>query len=480
MRLMIDQPWPFVEHLLTAFPQAGIFVVGGAVRDFFLALPVKDYDLVVRGVPLDDLIKALEADGEVNLVGKRFGVIKFRPNGDERTYDIALPRRERSINFSGAYRDFEIHSDHALPIEEDLSRRDFTINALAYDLRTGQIIDPFFGQKDLKAKTIRTVGSAATRFQEDYSRMLRAVRFASKLGFTISDNTSAAIKKMGHHLNDQIDNEWTVAREVISQEFLKGFAERPRFCIELMDSLGLLAVVLPEIEALKICQQTPPYHTEGTVYQHTLLALDSINTAKFKTLFPEPVPLLSKLSILLHDIGKPPAQIEKDGIIHFYGHEKVGASMTEVLCDRLRLGSTPYYPFGHAELIWLVREHLFVIKRRGQPVKATRLENMFFSDNHPGLSLLHTMLADQMSSIPEIPHQGPLAVEQLLTRLHELAPGGTMPQPLISGHDVLEWTDIKPGPRIAEILEDVRERQLNSLLADRAAAQTYVKQTYAS
>ena len=213
MQRLIDPPSPFISKLLAEYPSAGIFIVGGAVRDVLLGWPVKDYDLVAQGIPLDALISSLEKLGEVNLVGKRFGVIKFRPQDDAHFFDIALPRKERSINFSGAYRDFEIQSDYLLPIEEDLARRDFTINAMAYDLRHNTIVDPFFGQKDLKAKTIRTVGSAATRFQEDYSRMLRAVRFASRFGFSISEKTAAAIKKMAHHLHDKLGDEWIVSRK---------------------------------------------------------------------------------------------------------------------------------------------------------------------------------------------------------------------------------------------------------------------------
>jgi hypothetical protein len=245
-----------------------------------------------------------------------------------------------------------------------------------------------------------------------------------------------------------------------------------------MDELGLLSVVLPEVKALQTCRQTPPYHTEGTAYEHTLLALDSIATPEFTKVFPDPIPLLSKLAILLHDTGKPAAAMEKDGVIHFYGHEKVGASLTAELCDRLHLGSSPYYPFSCDQLVWLVREHLFSIKRKDQSIKYTLLEKMFFSKKHPGQSLLHVMLADQLASVPPKPLPGPMPVEILLQRLQTLAATGILPPPLLSGNDVLECTDIKPGPDIAVILEDVRERQLAGELADRASALAHVKKTY--
>lgn len=477
---MLEKPWSFVTHLRKVVPDCEIFVVGGAVRDFLLKLPVKDYDLVIRGIEIDQLIAALGNLGEVNVVGKRFGVIKFKPRDDDRTFDIALPRRERSINFSGAYRDFEIQSDHGLPIEEDLARRDFTINAMAYNLATHEVVDPFFGQKDLRSKTIRTVGSAATRFQEDYSRMLRAVRFACRLGFTISDSTAAAIKKMVYHLHDQIDGEWVVSREVLSSEFLKAFDARPRFALELMDSLGVLETILPEITALKACDQTPPYHTEGTAYDHLLLALDALSSQAFKEAFPnvKEVPLMTKLGVLFHDIGKPVSASEKNGVIHFYGHEKNGAEMTAGICDRLNLGSTPYYPFSHQQLVWIVREHLFSIKYKDKLPRLTELEAMFFSPVRPGQSLLQTMLADQLASLPDASRQEPMPALQLVSRLKDLAPEGLLPAPLLSGNDVLLWTNIPAGPRIGEILADVREQQLNRLMSSREQAKRYIERTY--
>lgn len=472
------ETWPFTKTIQSAHPGAEIFVVGGAVRDWLLGKPVKDYDLVVRGVPIDDLIATLREAGEVDAVGKRFGVLKFRPSGDSRTFDIALPRKEYSWAFSGGYRDFDIQSDHALPIDVDLSRRDFTVNAMACNVVTQEIIDPFFGQKDLKAKIIRTVGSAATRFQEDYSRMLRAVRFACRLDFTLSEQTAKAIRALGHHLNDRMHDNWVVAREVLSQEFLKAFDANPVRCLSLLDELGLLDVILPEVKLLQHCPQTPPYHTEGNAYEHVVLALRTTETEAFRRHFPEPIPLLSKLAILFHDLGKP-AAAKKDGErIRFIGHESIGAKITSEICTRLKLGSTPFYPFHHDDLVWLVREHLFAIKRKGQSIKATTIEQAFFSPRRPGRSLLHCMLADQLASVRATPAAEPEPIETLLEQIRALAPDGTLPPPLISGHDVIEWLDIKEGPRVAELRDAVREEQLHGRLKSKADAKTFLVSKY--
>lgn len=455
-----------------------MFVVGGAVRDWLLQRPVKDYDLLIRGLPMEDLVRTLETLGEVNVVGQRFGVIKFKPQDDSRWFDIALPRKEYSWAFSGGYRDFDIQSDHTLEVEVDLSRRDFTINAMAYNVATGEIVDPFFGQKDITAKIIRTVGSAATRFQEDYSRMLRALRFACRLNFSLSEATRKAIVRLAPHIHDQAHDDFVVPREVISQEFLKAFDASPTICLTLLDELGFLALLFPELKALQSCQQTPPHHTEGNAYDHVLLALQLTTSADYRQHFPDPLPLLSKLAILFHDLGKPSAATERDGVIHFYNHEIMGAKLTNDIAHRLRLGSTPYYPFSHTALAWVVREHLYAIKHREQRPRATELERLFFSPRHPGQALLHCMLADQMASVPDKPERQPTPIISLLAEIHRLAPTGTMPPPLISGDNVLEWLDIKPGKQVAEILNAVREEQLQQRIDTVSAAKTYILSHY--
>lgn len=470
--------WPFIEKLKTAFPQAEIFLVGGAVRDMLLKRPRHDYDFVVRGVEIEQLQKLLSDLGEVNLVGHRFGVLKFRPQGDKEYLDIALPRKEFSLAFSGGYRDFEIQTDHLLPIEEDLSRRDFTVNALAYDLLNKKIIDPFGGQKDLEKKIIRTVGSPVSRFQEDYSRMLRAVRFACQLDFDISEKTSAAISKLAYHLNDKVESEvnnpWVVAREVISSEFLKGFNAAPDRCLELYDQLNLLEQTFPELKALQECEQSAPYHLEGNVWQHTVLALQVTSSKEFKSYFPEPLPLMTKLSILFHDLGKPQSSSQDAKGIHFFGHAKIGAAMTKKICQRLKLGATPYYPFACDKLAWLVQHHLFSIEAAGKKAPLTKLEELFFSTRWPSESLLPTILADQLASKTSKAIDSIAPFKELQARLLELAPQGKLAEPLINGDEIMAWCRLKPGVQIKAILKEIRELQLAGEVTDKTAAKKFI------
>jgi len=480
MKPLLPKPWPFLAKFKKLRPDAQVYIVGGALRDHFLGRPVKDYDLVVCAVPMDELIASLETLGEVHTVGKRFGVIKFRPLDDDRTFDIALPRKEFSWSFTGGYRDFDVQSDHTLPIDIDLSRRDFTVNAMAYNVFTHEIVDPFFGQKDLNEGVIRTVGAATTRFQEDYSRMLRAVRFACRLDFTLSEKTIAAIKRLGVHLDDRLGEEWVVAREVIAQEFLKAFDAAPIRCLQLLDEIKLLQQLLPEVKDLQSCKQTPPYHIEGTAFDHLILALESLGSIDFTQTFPEGVSLMSKLAILFHDVGKPLVASEKNGIIHFYGHELKGAHITKAICDRLLLGSTPYYPFDHDQLSWIVREHLFAIHHKQTMVKAIEIESLFFSTRHPGRALLHCMWADQRASVSSKAESTPTPIQRLLEEIKRLAPNRILPPPLLSGDDVIEWLALQPGPKIAEILKFIREEQLQGRLQSKEQAKQAVLHTYGS
>ena len=178
-------------------------------------------------------------------------------------------------------------------------------------------------------------------------------------------------------------------------------------------------------------------------------------------------------------IAAKPAAAKKDGErIRFIGHESIGAKITSEICNRLKLGSTPFYPFHHDDLVWLVREHLFAIKRKGQSIKATAIEQVFFSPRRPGRSLLHCMLADQLASVRATPAAEPEPIETLLEHIRALAPDGTLPPPLISGHDVIEWLDIKEGPRVAELRDAVREEQLHGRLKSKTDAKTFLVSKY--
>jgi len=194
----------FLESLFKELPKMELYLVGGMVRDTIIKHPTsKDYDFIARGANWDELVHALQKFGHVDCVGRNFGVIKFMPHDStlREAIDIALPRVEFAEGTGGS-RDVEAQSDPSLTVAEDLSRRDLTINAMAWDMRKHELLDPFNGQADLKAGLIRCVGKPEARFQEDYSRILRAMRFACRFDFQIEEQTWSALTKIMTKINN--------------------------------------------------------------------------------------------------------------------------------------------------------------------------------------------------------------------------------------------------------------------------------------
>ncbi|MBF0491475.1 MAG: CCA tRNA nucleotidyltransferase [Deltaproteobacteria bacterium] len=220
------------------FEQGGeVYEVGGSLRDRFLNIEIKDQDLLVRKLPLPKLINLLKKFGHVELVGRSFGVLKFKCKQDQKNYDIALPRTERSTGLG--HRDFEVTQDPDLAIEEDLKRRDFTLNAMAKNLQTGEILDPFEGKKDLENKILRQVFEQS--FVEDPLRMLRAVQFATRFSLHIEEKTFQSIIKNAPLLE-------TISAERIVEELKKLFlSKRPGLGFELFLKTGLLPYLFPHL-----------------------------------------------------------------------------------------------------------------------------------------------------------------------------------------------------------------------------------------
>ncbi len=461
--------------------------MGGVMRDLLLGRPAKDYDLVVRGVPLAKLQKTLERLGKVNLVGRAFGVLKFTPAKSTLTIDIALPRTEHAIAHSGAYRDFAVQSDYRLPIADDLSRRDFTINALAYNLLTGELIDLFGGRADLKKKMIRTVGAPADRFAEDYSRMLRALRFAIQLDFKLAPKTWSAVRQLASRINHGVNGEYIVPRETVAKEFLKSMTVNPILTLKLYDRSGLLALLLPELVAMQRCPQPKNFHAEGNVWKHTLLCLTNLTSQAFIKEFGAPASTNLLLATLFHDIGKPmtlrtPAQ-HGTNRIRFDGHDTIGAQATEVICERLKLTAYKEDSINCQadQVVWLVRRHLLIV---GGPtvirqLKPTTLEKYFFT--HPaGADLQRLIFVDASSTMHGTPKRPDMSWYRLLKKrlagLHALRRHRPiLPPPLLDGNTIMRLTKLSAGPRVGALLEQLRNAQLRGKIRTAAQAKAYLK-----
>jgi len=300
--------------LIDALPEAGVYAVGGSVRDAVLAELGRrkgrqpDEDYLVTGLPLMTILERLGRLGRVEVVGASFGVVKFTRR--DRTVDIALPRRERSTG--PHHRDFDVESAPDIPLEEDLGRRDFRMNMMARDLRTGAIIDPYGGRADLEHGRLDTLRAEA--FHEDPLRILRGAQFAARFELRPTESALAAMRAAA-------DRVATVAPERVADELTKllTLSEKPSTGFELLRDTGALVHVMPELlEGWQVEQNQ--YHAY-TVYYHSLRALDAA-----------PPDLVLRLAGLLHDVGKPRT---KEGP-HFYGHQQVGEQMAREMLGRLR------------------------------------------------------------------------------------------------------------------------------------------------
>ena len=481
----------FLQDFFKEFSESNIYLVGGMVRDAALGIKkmAKDFDFVVNKIDLDSLTKFLETKGKVDLVGRNFGVLKFMPKNSEleEPIDIALPRTEFSTGAGGGYKDFAVQSDPNLKIEEDLSRRDLTINALALDLKNKKIIDPYGGLQNLANGEIKAVLKPEDRFKEDYSRMLRALRFATKFDFTIEKNTWQAITDLAPKINQTRKNkdnktERIVPTETIAKEFLKSLSTQPVKTIELYDQAGFLQQLMPELLELKNCEQPKEFHSEGDAWQHTLLCLKNLQSPEFKKQFNTQPPLEVIVALLFHDIDKPETKIyntEKKRFT-FPGHEKSSAILAGQIANRLTFASYNGL-IDYDDLKWLISNHMISKAAKPKEIKATKLEKLFFANPQLGEKLLMLCFADDISCLtPEGPSlEGYKILKKRLTELKELSKTKkNLPAPLIDGFGIITEFDLIPGPKIGKLLNLVREAQLNGEITSKEEALDLIRKNF--
>jgi len=473
----------FINKLGDELPTAEIFLVGGAVRDALLGRKVKDFDFLVTGVEKEKLESFLNKFGQVEDVESRaFGVFKFRPKGWRgEEIDISLPRKEKQTGLG--YKDFRIETSPKLKVEDDLARRDFTINAIAVKLQIPkfkkqdkkiELIDSFGGQKDLEKGIIRTVGNPCERFQEDPSRILRACRLACQLNFEIETQTKKAAKELVEEINktfvDEAGKEKTrVASEVIAAEFLKGFYASPLYLIELYEELGILKILLPELLALKGVQQPENFHAEGDVWDHTILVLKNLKPS---------ANINVKLAALFHDIGKPLTQTmprDKNDRIRFNEHDEEGAKIFAKICNRLKLVSPfpkddPLY-VDKREIVWLIRNHMICVGKNPKEMRPGTIEKYFFKNPSWGKDLLELSSVDIASTIiastgrPDFSSFKILKkrikeVEEILKKQKKEKLLMKKFPYLLDGYGVMAEFNIPSGPLVGRIKDLIRYLQL--------------------
>ncbi len=467
------------------------FWVGGCVRDFLLGREPQDYDIATDARPeqVEKLFKRTRAVGRkfgvmIVVEGKRqFQVATFRAEADYRD-----GRRPAKVVFSSA--------------EADAQRRDFTVNGLFYNPLTKKIHDWVGGQSDLRAKTIRTIGKPEERFAEDHLRLLRAVRFAAQLNFEIEPQTFAAVKTLApkiklisaERIRDELiklfappHNNFSLssgggegrggeadvsmiqspsprpsprlggarekmpdARQRVPAQFTGAQAARG---LALLRDSGLLEQILPELAATVLCQQSPDYHPEGTVFEHIRLMLEKMPPGAGESL---------PWTVILHDIGKPPTASHEaaTGRIHFYEHEKIGAVMAEKILQRLRF---PKKQIG--EIVACVRQHMQF--KDVKQMRTATLRRLLMRETFPLELELHRL--DCLGSHGDLGHY-----EFLVEQAAELKTKPTIRPPLLAGKDLIKL-GMKPGPAMGALLNEIREKQLQDELKTPLQARNWAK-----
>jgi poly(A) polymerase len=401
-------------------------------------VPPKDYDIATSATPEE----VLALFPHSHAVGAAFGVVVVHRGGHN--FEVATFRRD------GGYTDGRRpDSVEFTSAQEDAKRRDFTVNGLFFDPLKDEVLDFVQGREDIARQILRAIGDPHARFKEDHLRLLRAVRFATVLGYTIEDATWAAVRKLAPTIK-------TVSAERIREELVRIFMHPNRVRgFDLLVDSGLMREVLPEILVLKGCEQPPQWHPEGDVFTHVRIMLG---------LLPADASLPLVLSVLFHDIAKP-ATFTRDetGRIRFNGHDALGATMTEDILRRLKFPNDVIEPTVAA-----VENHM--VFKDVQKMRVSKLKRFLARPTFEDEMELHRV--DCMSSNGLADNY-----EFLRAKQAEFAsePQPLIPQTLVSGHDLIGMGHV-PGPRFRELLTAVQNLQLEGSITTREQALGWLRE----
>jgi poly(A) polymerase len=394
------------------------YLVGGCVRDLLIGRTPKDFDVATDARP-DRVTELFERSEQV---GAHFGVVLVRENTSQ--VEVATFRSDASYSDGRRPDAVRFETDP----RQDVLRRDFTINALLLDPDTNQILDFVGGQEDLRRHVIRAIGEPELRFREDHLRLIRAVRFAARLGFEIEPDTMAALRRL-HGLIVR------VAPERIRDELMRILTDGgARRGFELLDETGLLGDLLPEVAAMKGVAQPPEFHPEGDVWTHTMLLLEKLRNPT----------LTLAAGALLHDVGKPPVFRVADRI-RFDGHVEEGVRLAHGILTRLRFSN------DQTEMIEALVAHHMRFKDTGKMREST-IKRFLRMENFAEHLELHRL--DCLSSHGKLDNY-----KRMRTRLEELGEEELRPKPVLTGRDLIE-AGYAPGPAFAKMLAAVEDAQL--------------------
>lgn len=414
---------------------------GGCVRDIIMGRQPSDYDVATDARPEE--VQRL-FPGSIP-VGAQFGVVIVVENGIQ--VEVATFRSDIG-SADGRHPE---RVEFSMSPEEDVRRRDFTINGLLMDPRDGRVLDFVGGREDIDGRVIRAIGEPEKRFEEDKLRMLRAVRFAARFDYAIEAQTFAAIRELGRGIH-QVSQERI--RNELSMMLTEGAARR---AFELLDTTGLLVEVLPEVSRMKGIPQPPQFHPEGDVWKHTLLMVEKL---------PSQAPETLAWGVLLHDVGKPPTFRPPSGPgdrIRFDEHVRVGVRIAEDICERLRFSTDET-----EQIAALIENHMRFKDVPGmRDSTRKRFARLPHFDQHLELHRL-----DCLSS------HGSLETYEFVKKfVAETPPEAVRPPRLITGED-LKGMGFRPGPLFKEILTSVEDAQLEGKVGSREQALELVRSNF--
>jgi poly(A) polymerase len=427
-------------EIVKKLTQAGFtaYFAGGAVRDMLLGINPTDIDIATDAKP-EEVQKLFK---KTVSVGKKFGVIKVFYKGhwfEVATFRVEGPykdgRRPSFVKFTDA--------------EQDARRRDFTINGLFYDPIGKKVIDYVDGQKDLKGRVLRFIGDPGDRIREDHLRLLRAIRFKNRFGLRMDKKTWEAIKNHAALIKK-------VSPERIRDELDKMLAHESRVqALGNLEASGLLKEILPEVTILKTVRQTPPYHKEGSVWTHTLMALEVLEPHD---------PLEAIWATLLHDTGKAQTKtLGKDKIAHFFGHSKESANIAKRILRRLRC-PTKFID----EVVWAIQHHL-VLLHDLEKMREARWRRLFADPRFPTLFLLFK--ADALGKKPPADDRYEKVARMYETEKHHPIPE----KPILSGSEIMRVLKLKSGPKVGELKEKVQDAFLEGRVKTKQEALAYLR-----
>ena len=457
------------------------YLVGGCVRDMIIGREPHDYDMTSALTP-QEVIEKIGNKTKINPIGIQYGTLQVIVS------DGASPIELTTFRADGAYSDGRRPDTvvYAKSIEEDLSRRDFTINAMAIEISTGKIIDPFNGQQDIKDRIIEFVGDADARIKEDALRMLRAVRFVGQLEFFLLSNTTNAIYKNKGLLSN-------VSQERISEEWFKiCLSSKPYWSVDELDFTGLLFEIFPELSPAINCFQNGWHHL--SVSDHSTHVFYELNHAfsdldknygrvlaeSFRATVENPDQKRRLLTAsLLHDIGKPISRTESsDGISHFYGHDEISARIVTEIADRMKWSSEDKRVITN-----LVAQHMqlhFMLTNIGTNPSKKVMAKFIKTAGTQWKELMMLTIADTKSARgpkSNIEEEVPQLLE-LFKKIKEYAETTYEPltvEPLIRGRDLIEL-GMEPGPKMGILLNRITELAYDGIISTRDEALVQAQQ----